>query len=131
MSGNAVVLFSQVQRGQAAVLVVGANGVINVAANTIGGASDIGNPANNDFIVSATISSIWWSTAGTITILRGSSAVLELNYSGAWLKADGWPGCNLYSNANLTVNVPDANSSVYLILSKEYAGGSGGFNSGV
>ena len=124
-SGNAVVLFSGVQGGQSLVFVSGASGSVQVSSNSTGGNSDLGNPSANDFIISATIASIWWSVgaAGSILIARGANTILNLSYTGAWLRADGWPGCNLYSSANVVVTLPNANAMVYIELSKEYPAG--------
>lgn len=130
MASNTKILWSSVQAGSAMLLTVGANGYVNVVGNSTVN-SDFGNPANNDFITGATISGVWWSTGtsgSTITIVRGANVVLTLSGSGNFTRGDsGWPGIALYpAAANIVFNLPDANSHVMCLISKEYSGGSPG-----
>jgi hypothetical protein len=126
MASNTKVLWSSGQGGSAFLSTSGANGYVNVIGNSTVN-SDFGNPANNDFITGATIAGVWWCTTGTISILRGANVVLTLTGAGHFARDSGWPGINLYSGAaNIVFNVPDANSSVMCIISKEYVGGSPG-----
>jgi hypothetical protein len=92
LSGNAVLLRSQVKGGRATVLFTGSGNVGMVAANSTV-SSDLSN--SNDAITGASISGLVWSAVGanSITVSRGSANVVAvLGGSGSMTPAQGWLG---------------------------------------
>lgn len=100
---------TQNKKGAAAIVVAtGANDTITTANLALAG----------ETVDSFSITKLFWSTTGTITLARGANVVLSLTGS------DHWP-LDMYNialgtanTADLVITVPDANSSIVLELKK-------------
>lgn len=104
----------------AEVLVQGANATFQITANSTGGNSGIGTIAP-DFVLGASVSGLWWSTDGTITIKRGANTLMTLNGSGVFSDAQGFRALEIDAAATLVITTTSANATVIVELKKIYS----------
>lgn len=120
MSAN--VVFSQVLGG-VTVLRFNANATINVAANSTAN-SDL-CPTSNEQVTGCHITGMWWTTPNNIKVARGSNTTMTLNGSYSYSRDNGWRGGTEFPGGTIAVTMTDANSTLWMEVTRQYANGSG------
>lgn len=128
INANTALIKSGARGGRATVRFIGTGANLVVVANSTSN-SDIGNPANDQFIVGASIVGMHFCLAGNgVTVARVNSTVTvvvaNLQGSGFWTAATGWQGDQRLLSQNVVVTFGTSGlGTIELELSKIYPGG--------